>query len=130
MTLQCFLGIFVYYWIFLFTIGYYCLLLDIWVFLFTTGYVYYWIACYIPRKISAVETPGKFIFWLYWKKYFFVWWGTVIGTTFHSINRSVSRSALSKTHLIQGLSLQYLIKHSRLTIVFLITKLELQIETT
>ena len=37
---------------------------------------------------------------------------------------------MSKTHLIKGLSLQYLNTHFRLTIVFVIIKLELQIEIT
>ena len=37
---------------------------------------------------------------------------------------------MSETHLAQGLSLQYLTKHLRLTIVLLIIKLELQRETT
>ena len=37
---------------------------------------------------------------------------------------------MSKTHLMKGLSLQYLNKHLRLTIVLVIIKLELQIEIT
>ena len=37
---------------------------------------------------------------------------------------------MSKTHLIKGISLQYLNTHLRLTIVLVIIKLELQIEIT
>ena len=91
---------------------------------------YYWIACYVSRKISAVETPGAFSFLTLLKQYLFVWWGTVIEATFHSINQQICRNAVSETHLAQGLSLQYLTKHLRLTIVLLIIKLELQRETT
>ena len=63
------------------------------------------------------------------KSVFFICSGAGIEITFHSINQEISRKDVSKTHLIQSLSLQYIINYLRL-IVLLLIKLDLQIKTT
>ena len=47
-------------------------------------------------KTSTIETLDAFVFCLYWKKYFLVWWGAIIEKTFNSINQWLSRKSWSK----------------------------------
>ena len=79
-----------------------------------------------------METSDAFVFFFaFTKKNISLFGGELLlrKLSIQSINKFLEYRDLDN-HLIQGLSLQYLTKYLRLTIVLIIIKLELQIKAT